>query len=256
MTRPGQGIDASRASSIGAGAIHAAAAGVHAENPTLVTAVRADRGGADPRRAAAPAPARAGRRRGDDRRQRRRRGRLGDHPDDRHLLDRRARARRVATVRRHRMRRARRARPPSPASSRWSATRRLSPRQPCAPGVALGALSVAAMMVGATNVHSHGETPTTPTRTTPSPPPAPPSAHVGRRPGEQRSHPHLRAGSQRSHALVRAETTDTPTTTEPSTAVAVATGLGPDGADRLLRRHRRQRRAAGAGRDTRRQHVA
>ena len=113
----------------------------------------------DRRRTGAARPRRPSRCGGGDRRQRWRRRRLAADQDLRDLLDRRPGARRVARLRRHGVRRARawwRSPAPSPSLTR---VRDATPRARLGvPAVAIGAITVVAMMSGATHVHSHDDT--------------------------------------------------------------------------------------------------
>ena len=245
--------DVAALGSIGAGAIHAAAAGIHAENPTLVAAVRPDRGRADPRRAGAAAPARPGRGR------RRRRSSTpapsppGSSP----------------------------ARPGSRGSTGSSSPSRRSSPTPCAPGSGRSPPwpAVVALVRHTTTVRARQ-----PHRARRRPRCAQPGGDDGRR--DERAQPRARPPGTPTPTDVarrrrlaqphvgrrrRREATEHTHSSEPAADRArrrprrprrpsrarqwPGHGLGPDGADRLLRRRRRHRRAAGAGRDPRRQHA-
>ena len=158
------GLRIAAAASLGAGAIHAAAAGVHAEHVGLarifivLAAAQLLAGGLRP---AAPEPrspawpiARGQRRRG---------RRVGAHPGQRDQLDRRAADARGAAVRRRGVRRARCPRRRRcarlPSSSAGSATTR--PTEPrtalfsAVPIIAIAALTVPAMLARRHAAHAH-----------------------------------------------------------------------------------------------------
>ena len=232
--------------SLGAGAIHLAAAGIHAEHPTLarlfvllgaaqvvaglLLALQREPGSPRPASSASAPPPSA----------------VGAHPHDRHLLDRRAR------------RTPRRRSSPTPSAPRSVRSRSRSapssspsggrPRHGAAswpPARSSARVSVAAMLTGATHVHSHEAR----------------LDRVGRR------RAHATATSDRRRRPRRTATTAVATDHAHGDEAAdghahtatrheqLAAAVGPGGTDRLLRRRRRHRRAAGPGRGARRQHA-
>ena len=255
------------AASIGAGVIHAAAIGVHAENvglSRLFIAAAIFQIGWGALRARPPATlGRTGRR---DRQPGHRRW-LARDPRRRHLLDRRARGARGTGVRRHRLRRAR------PGRRRRRPGRLAGGRPPVqVPRMALSALAISALAIPAVfavSSHSHGEAGHTHGTETADGAVAAVATEDGH------DHTHTEEAAATSHrddrgrrALPRRRRAPTPRPRRPSHRYHRHDGrrprargggrpgaVRPEPADRPRRRRGRHARAAGPGREPGRDHA-